>query len=140
MIAKELSGARTFILRLEKGEELNSSIERFCDEKGLNFCALEFIGSVMNPVLAYWDVEKQEALSSEFGGAREILGIGNVTLKDGKRWAHIHAFIGDRDKNAKVGHLVSGRVAVTLEVVVTAFNEELSRVYDPGINYKVWGL
>jgi predicted DNA-binding protein with PD1-like motif len=65
---------------------------------------------------------------------------GNVATVDGKSFIHAHVVLSDTKNNAVGGHLFAARVAVTLEVQFTAFNEQVSRVMDEGIGLKLLAL
>ncbi len=79
-------------------------------------------------------------LKTNIPGSRELLAVGNISIRDGKYFAHVHAFLGDPDKNLRGGHLVSGKVSVTVEGVIQENRDQIGRKIDPKVNYPVWEI
>jgi len=125
-------------LRLEKGEDVKESVERLAEEQGLGFCSISGIGALEGSTLAY--LGEDGLVKHDFPERREFMCLGNLSLKDGKHFAHLHAWLGDAEKDTKCGHLVKGRVAVTCELVLTLFEKRVLRKMDPETNYPVLDL
>jgi predicted DNA-binding protein with PD1-like motif len=142
MFSKEVKENRRFVFRLKKGEEVVSAIEKFAAEKNLAFCSVQLIGAVEDVELGYLKLKEpeNEVVKNRFKGSHEFLAIGNISLKDGKHSAHIHAFVGTIDKKLFGGHLVSAKVSVTTEGVILEMNERIGRKIEPEIKYAVLDL
>lgn len=128
---------KQIVVRLEKGEEVNASLEKLASEHELGFCAVSGIGALENVTLAYLG---DELVKHQFQQRHEFMCAGNISLKDGKHFAHIHAWLGSPDKTGKVGHLVSGKVSVTCELVLSVFERNVKRKIDPATDYAVLDL
>lgn len=56
------------------------------------------IGSLRNPVVGYYSEEEKRYRSIELSGTFELLSLnGNISLKDGKPFAHLHVTLGDEE-------------------------------------------
>ena len=128
----------TVVLRVEKGEDVNTCIEKVAEELNLGFCSVSAIGSVCNSCLAY--VGQNGTVKKEIPHRREMMALGNISLKDEKRFAHIHAWLSDENMAVCSGHLVKAEVAITCEVVIAAAKKEVKRKQDLAVNYMVLDL
>ena len=119
-----------------------SSIEKFAAEQDINFASVNMIGAVEDVTLGYLKLKEpeNEVIKDSFQGSHEFLAIGNISLKQGKHSAHIHAFVGTQDKKLFGGHLVSAKVSVTLEVIIQEFDQKVGRVLDPDVKYPILDL
>ena len=54
-------------------------------------------------------------------------------LKDGAPFVHLHAIFTDTENSAFGGHIEEMRVGVTLEIILTPLQSELSREHDEAI-------
>ena len=141
MKASEARPKRQFIVRFEKGEEIVSAIERFAREKNIGFASISLIGAAENITLGYLQVKPENVvIKHSFTGSHEFLGIGNLSMKEGKHSAHLHAFIGTKEKDLHGGHLVSAQVSVTIEGIVQEVDKTVGRKIDPSVNYPVLDL
>lgn len=79
------------IIRLEKGEEIVSSIVKACEENNIKLGVLTGIGAMSYVEVGYFDTDKKEYFSNEYKGHLEILSLmGNITRKDEKVYLHPH--------------------------------------------------
>lgn len=126
------------VLRLEKGEKVIESLETFATKENLAFSSVSMIGSLEDITLAW--LGPDGVIKDTLKERHEFSANGNISLMKGKHLAHIHAWCGDSEKNAKVGHLVEGKVAVTCEIVLTVTGQSTSRKHDKNIDYYVLDL
>lgn len=67
--------------------------------------------------------------------------MGNITLKDGKPFLHLHGTFGRRDMSVIGGHVISATVFPLLEAVITPTANRALRRFDEkvGLNaiYKI---
>ncbi|OGJ68006.1 hypothetical protein A3B61_04875 [Candidatus Peribacteria bacterium RIFCSPLOWO2_01_FULL_53_10] len=133
--------ASRHFLVLKRGEEICETINAYVREKNICAGSISGIGAANLVTLRFYDVKKKEYFSKTFEGEYEIATLlGNISLMDGKPWAHLHITIGDREYHAFAGHLHSARVGVTCEVIIDAANTEIGRVRDEEMGLKVWDL
>ena len=100
------SGSGMFILRLEKGEEVVTSIHKFCRKLGIKNALINGIGSLENPKLAHYTVDKKKYNEETKEGIFELTGMmGNVAIFQGEQLVHVHVTISDNKMNAYGGIL-----------------------------------
>lgn len=123
MQVTEGSIGRVFILRLEDGEELKPSIERFAAEHGIQVGYVSFIGGVCGGMIVTgpqaeqaWPIQPQQR---EVGKMHEAAAIGLLAPdENGTPALHLHGALG-RDSDIVNGCLREGiKTWVTGEVVM----------------------
>ncbi len=109
----EFSIGRSFLFRVPEGGELLSFINRFAEAKGIKTGTVNAIGSLKNPKIGYFDEGAGEYRVIELTGTYELVSLmGNISIKDGKPFAHIHVALGDSEGKLWGGHLSEGEVFV----------------------------
>ncbi len=108
-------GKAAFV-RLERGadmlEELNSAAAKLGVEAG----TVQAIGAVSELVIGYFDQGRKEYRTTALPSSFEISsGIGNVSLKDGKPFVHLHVVATGPDGAAVGGHLMEGSKVYVIE-------------------------
>lgn len=121
-----------FLLRLDKGEEVHSSISAFCAKEGIGFASVSGIGAANHARLAAFDTKTKKYTERDFKGDLEIVSLtGNVAISDGKPKPHLHACIAGHNLKAAGGHLLSAQVSVTCELVLLVPGARVERRRGP---------
>ena len=124
-------GQRTFALVLDTGDEPVSSIEQWAAGESVSAASITAIGAFEGVVLGYFEWEEKRYLEIPMDEQVEVVSLlGDIALIDGHPKLHAHVVVGARDGSAWAGHLMSGRVRPTLEVVVVESPTYLRRVED----------
>ncbi|WP_297436342.1 PPC domain-containing DNA-binding protein [Thermococcus sp.] len=122
------SRGRNFLFRVPEGEELLKFINEFAKKNNVLIGTVSAIGSLKNPRIGYFDEEAGEYKVIELTGAYELVSLaGNISLKDGEPFAHIHVALGDSDGMIYGGHLVEGEVFVAEIFIQELLGELLER-------------
>ncbi|NJF24455.1 PPC domain-containing DNA-binding protein [Thermococcus sp. Bubb.Bath] len=122
------SKGRNFLFRIPEGEELLSYINRFAEEHNVLIGTINAIGSLRHPKIGYFDENAGEYKMIELEGTFELVSLmGNISLKDGKPFAHIHVSLGGPDGRLYGGHLVEGEVFVAEVFIQEFLGEPLER-------------
>ncbi|WP_456468492.1 PPC domain-containing DNA-binding protein [Archaeoglobus sp.] len=101
---------RCIFLRLDYGKDLLEQLSEFLEMEGIEAAHISGIGAVRNAEIGYYDQKMREYVKRRVEGGLEILSLsGNVSLKDGKPFPHIHAVL-DRDSEIYAGHLFAAEV------------------------------
>ena len=135
----EADGRRTYALILDTGDEAMDQIARFARREQVTAAQISGIGAFEQAVLRYFDWDKKEYQDlpvSEQVEVASLLGdIGEDAEKGGPA-VHVHLVVGRRDGSALAGHLKTGQVRPTLELIVTEVPSHLCRRKDPqsGVN------
>ena len=132
-LLNDSGGQRTFVVVLESGEEAMECLQSFARAQRISAAQITGIGAFEHVVLKYFDWNSKQYLSNRVDEQVEVASlIGDVALApSGEPSLHIHLVVGRRDGSALAGHLGSGRVRPTLEVVVTEAPAHLHKVKDP---------
>jgi predicted DNA-binding protein with PD1-like motif len=118
-------------LRFLSGEKAMATLLDFCRAEEIGYAALSGLGAVGSVDLAYFNDETLEYETHKIDEQLEVIGLtGNITIKDGAPFAHVHATFGDRDLNLKGGHVMEMTVKPNLEIWLTRGTEEVVRLPD----------
>jgi predicted DNA-binding protein with PD1-like motif len=124
---------RTFAVVLETGEEAMECLRRFAKAQHVSAAQITAIGAFSELVLKYFDWETKRYIDNQIDEQVEVASLmGDVALApSGEPSVHVHLVVGKRDGAAFAGHLGSGRVRPTLEVIVTESPAHLQKRHDP---------
>jgi predicted DNA-binding protein with PD1-like motif len=103
MKATEGKLGRVFVVRLEDGDKIPASIERFAEEKKITAGQVILIGGIGGGQVVsgprYSDKMPPDPMLLPVDGAHEVVGVGIlVPGEDGKPMLHIHASLGRAGK------------------------------------------
>lgn len=130
-----------YFLKLEQGDEVVSSLNRFAFERGITAGTFSGIGAFQDLEVGHYDLENREYPSQEFRGTYEVLSCkGNFALKDGDPVTHCHIVFSDIHQEAHGGHLFKATVAVTGEFHIITDSQPLQRSYDEETGLDLWDL
>lgn len=125
------------IVRLNRGEEILSSVAAVCEKEHVDSASVVGIGAVDFCKVGIYRVETREYRSKELG-EREITSlVGNVSVKDGGRCYHFHIAVGGSDLTVSGGHLIEARISATAELYVTVFPITATRVTDETLGLNI---
>ena len=117
-----------FVIRIDKGEEIVSVLQKFCSDVGVKLGSVSGIGAVNKVVIGFFDHEKKEYYQKEFNQKFEILSLsGNVTTMKGESYIHLHITLSDSECKAFGGHLNSAVVSSTCEVIIEKIDGSVDR-------------
>lgn len=130
------------IYRLKTGDNVVEEILKIARKEGLKTARVEAIGGVDEATVAYFNPRTKQYEEHRYNEFLEVTGaLGNITLKDGKPFLHLHVTLGRSDMSVIGGHLLFARVRVFLEVVITETKNRAERKFDKklGVNaiYKI---
>ena len=68
----------------------------------------------------------------------EILSLqGNVSMKEGKPFVHLHVNLADEDMSVRGGHLFNGTVSMTIELIMLELNSKFVRIPSGGTFWRL---
>ncbi len=118
-------------LRFMNGEKAVATLLEFCRAEGIGYAALSGLGAVSSVDLAYFNDETRQYETHAIAEQLEVIGLtGNVTMKDGAPFAHVHATFGDKNLAVRGGHVMEMTVKPNLEIWLTRGTEEIVRLPD----------
>ena len=109
-----------YLVRLDKGERLAESLQKFAAEAKLEGAWVSGLGGALQATLGFYDLDKKEYHWQEFDGLREVLSLnGNLAYdEEGTFVFHMHAVLGDRQFQTVGGHVKDLTVGATLELFI----------------------
>ena len=134
-------GSNYYLLRLEKGEEVIATIQKFCASQHIDNAYFSGLGSIENPTLAHYFVTTKKYTEKDVTGIFELLNItGNIALFENAPLVHAHCTISDEDMNTKGGHLVKAVVSATVEIHLRVLDSVFEKEMDTEIGLKLFDL
>lgn len=137
---KYTQSGNTYLLVLNKGEEIVSALTQFATETNLTCATVTGIGATDDAELGVFDTFEKQYYTKQIRAMTEITALcGNVTQKDGKPYVHLHATLATMF-DVVGGHLTKAVVSATCEIFVQAFPIATNRQFDSvvGINLLTW--
>lgn len=133
--------ADSYLLRLQTDEDIVAAVTWFADDRRIDSGIVSGIGSVHHAVLGYFDRATREFTRRTIEADCGIVSLqGNLSVKEGKPFAHLHVTLGTRDFQALAGHLFEGKVAATCELVVRALPGMVQRRRDEKSGLWLWDV
>lgn len=125
------SGLKTFALVFDKNDDVRESLLEFANTNRLADAQITAIGAFSEVTLGYFDRQQKDYKRIPLHEQVEVLSLtGNVVRNDGRSSLHAHIVVGKSDGTAHGGHLLSGRVWPTLEMLVSELPVHLRRSRD----------
>jgi len=130
-----------YLVRLEKGDKVISSLTSLANELEINSAVITGIGAVKDPHIGYFVVKQKRYIEKRYEGNFELLSMkGNIAVKEGKPFCHIHVMFSDAEFKAFGGHLLEMVVTVTMEIVIIPLKINLERTRDGGTSLYLWNV
>ena len=127
-----------YVLSLDNHVSIVEALTDFCTKKCIQAGTVSGIGAIGSATFRFLDPATKQYVDKTFDEQMEIANLtGNLSLKDGKPYLHLHATAGRRDYTCVGGHLLDARVNGACELVVEHFvMNRFGRRFDPetGLN------
>ncbi len=121
----------THVLVLEIGEEFVDTILRYAEQTKICAASIQAIGAIRNFELGYYVLDQKQYLRKKVDEIAELISCsGNLAIKDGTPFLHVHVSAGLRDFRVIGGHLFSAIVAVTAEVILKPMPNVMKRSFN----------
>lgn len=123
-----------YVVRLEKGEEIVSSLKELSRKEKISLGRISGIGAVGEAEIGYFETKIKEYHSKVLKGDMEILNLnGNISEMNNEVYLHLHITIADDNLNAVGGHLNSAIISATGEIVIDVIEGKVDRELDEDI-------
>jgi predicted DNA-binding protein with PD1-like motif len=119
---KELIVKKVYAGRGAFGGDLLEEIQKIASDKNIRFGQVQVIGALSSARVGFYDqaARRYDEVEISDGGAVEILSaIGNISIKDGAPFPHIHLTASDAAGRAFGGHMVKGCKIFAAEIFIT---------------------
>lgn len=129
----EADGQRTFAVVLGVGDEAMACLKEFATSQTIGAALITAIGAFSRAELAFFDWETKTYRPIAVNEQVEVASlIGDIARDpEGKPTVHAHTVLGRQDGSTRAGHLSTGHVRPTLEVIVTEAPAHLRKRKDP---------
>lgn len=137
---KKFNIREVFVGLLPAGGDVLAELEKFAAANNIEAAEVQIIGFADGAAFGYYVSDTQEYIEKTMEGNLEIVtAVGNISIKDGKHFAHIHIVLGDDKGNLKGGHLLPGTKILVAETRITVLEgNELIRKHDPETGLFLW--
>ncbi len=139
---KQYEQGRTFIAKLKYQSDLLEEINKICINENIKTGWINAIGAVSSLKLGFYNQETKEYIYTTYAydEAMEIVSCaGNVSIKDGKPFCHLHITAADKKGKCIGGHLVAGTAVFAGEVIIQELlGEDLIREPDGETKLFLW--
>jgi len=126
------------IYSLKAGAKVPDDIVAIAARERILTARVEAIGGVNDLRLAYFNHVSKKYEEHDFHEFLEVTSIlGNITLKVGRPFLHIHGTFGRKDLSVLAGHVMAATVFPLLEVVVTPTKNRALRKFDQELGLNV---
>jgi predicted DNA-binding protein with PD1-like motif len=130
---------RAAFVSLARGEDVLDGLNRAAAGLGLRAATVQVIGGLEEATLGYFDQDAGEYLTFTTGHVEIASGLGNVSLRDGEPFIHLHLVVSEADGTAKGGHAMEGCRAFVVEAYFRVLDgPPPERETMPGLALKVW--
>ncbi len=129
-----------FMGRLPKDADLLQALTAVCREHGVSRGSVQLIGALQQARLGYYNQDTQQYHIQDFPQHLEILaGLGNVSLKDGQPFVHLHLTLSNSEFGCVGGHAMEGCILFAAEAIVTRIDgPPLIRGLDEPTGLPLW--
>lgn len=133
---------RTIIARIDEGEDLLLSLQKLAEENGIRTGWFSVIGGLKKLSFGLFENGSHHNIIKEAKRCCfELLPTsGNISIKEGKTFAHCHVIASDEETGAASGgHLMEGSIVYPVaEVYMQECDTEIVRELDP--QTKFWPM
>ncbi len=130
---------RFFLCGLKYNSELVRSVVNFARGKRVKMAVFTVVGAVKQARLAYYDQAEHEYQKIKLDRPLEIAScFGNLSLKDCKPFAHVHAVLADAAGKTYAGHLLRATVFAAELHLQELLGKKLEREYEQTTGLALW--
>jgi predicted DNA-binding protein with PD1-like motif len=128
-------------LRFESGEKVAETLTAWLKQREMGYATMTGLGAVSRATVSYWNAKKKKYETHTLKEQLEVVSlIGNVTIKDGAPFTHIHVGLGRRDLLIVGGHFNDATVHPTLEISLQPEPASVHRILDESCGLYVMDL
>jgi predicted DNA-binding protein with PD1-like motif len=131
-------GAAAFV-SLAPGEDLMAGLNEAVGRLGMRAATIQLIGGLTESVLGYYDPAVEDYVRFSTGHVEIVSGQGNVSIKDGEPFIHLHLAVSGKDGQTKGGHAFEGCRTYVVEAYFRRLDGPAPERTDvPGLHIKAW--
>ncbi len=128
-------------VRLERGEEIISQLEIVVKKYGIKLAKISGIGACDQVYLGIYNADRNGYIKKTFNGKFEVTSlIGNISEMNSEPYFHLHITLGDENMQVIGGHLYSGRIIATAEIIIEIYEGQIERFFDEETGLNLWQI
>ncbi|MBE8712159.1 DUF296 domain-containing protein [Sphingobacterium sp. KB22] len=128
-----------FIISINDKASITDALTDFVTQNKIVAGNILGVGAVNEATLRFFDPETKEYVDKTFKEQMEISNItGNIAVKDGKPYLHVHATLGRKDYTALAGHLEDGKIRGAGEIFIMPIQADIQRIKSEEIGLNVY--
>ena len=141
-----IKAGETYYVRMDKGDEIVSSLLDMCKKEGIKSAIFSGIGGCGAAEIQTFDPESSSYETRELSGMLELVSINGSVAKDedGNYCQHTHAMFAFKEDGVHAvagGHLKSAAVLITAEIELRPVTGgSIRRKIDPKTGIGFWDL
>jgi predicted DNA-binding protein with PD1-like motif len=130
----------SIMARLPTGGDLVEELTKLVTARNLTRGGIMVVGALRKARLGYYRQEKQEYVALAVDRPVEIAaGMGNISVKDGKPFVHLHLVLSGEDGSCLGGHAMPGCEVFAAEAVMRGLDgDPLVREHDAATGLFLW--
>lgn len=129
----------SFFVRLERGEEILSSLAALAEKEDIALGCVSGLGAVDRFTAGVFFPQEKVYRKNDFHGNFEITSLtGTITRMDGKPYLHLHMSAGNEYGKVMGGHLNEAHVSATCEIVVRVVDGSIGRAFSDEIGLNLF--
>lgn len=127
-------------VHIEHGDDLLKAISGYCIENKIKAGIVSVIGALQKARFGYYNQKEKKYYENSLNEPVEIVTCwGNISIKDGKPFAHAHISVADNKGNVFGGHLNEGCIVFAAECVIFELKgDSLKREFDETTGLFLW--
>jgi len=139
---RDVLQGRQWLGRLEKGEDALEAFTRFARANQVRLGVINGIGALQKGKISIYDQEKREYKTISLNKETEVTRLaGNISLKEGDVFCHLHVTLSDEKGNALGGHVCQGCIVFALEFEIKELlGDDFHRTPDEGTGLALWNV
>ncbi len=131
----------SYIIKLEKGDEIIKSITEFCKKQEIKAGFLSGIGALDEVTIGIFDIKTKKYSFKTIKEDLEILSLnGNISSLNESPFIHLHIILSDEQMKAFGGHLKKGIISITGEILLIKSKKSIKRNKDIFSGLNLWSL
>ena len=122
----------SYVVRPEVGEDIIKVLLEICEKENIRCAEVSGIGGMSRVTAGCYSHEHGKYLQKTWEEPMEMISLqGNVSVKDGRPYLHVHASFSGVDCNVVGGHLFEAVVGITGELFIKEYEGTLDRIVNP---------
>jgi predicted DNA-binding protein with PD1-like motif len=140
MWANQYEHKQVFMGRLDYEGDLLEEINTFCEIQKISTGFVSIIGALKKASLGFYNQQEKKYQAYAINEPVEIVSCqGNISVKDGKPFAHLHLIVSNKDGKTAAGHTMPGCIIFAGEAYIqSVFGPQLFRGYDETTGLPLW--